>query len=116
MPTPRTSAGDEAVRAFGRRLEFLIYREQMRRQRGVTQREVAEGVSDALGLDPPLRVTTVSRWVLGQSIPDVVVMGAIAAFFGADPGWLAFGDRSQAPKPVGAYCVPDEETAATSAR
>jgi transcriptional regulator with XRE-family HTH domain len=106
MPLPRTIAGEEAVRAFGRRLEFLIYLEQMRLQRGVTQRDIAEGVSGALGLDPPLRVATVSRWVLGQSVPDVVVMGALAAYFGADPGWLAFGEQSRAPQPASTYTPP----------
>ena len=41
----------------------------------------------------------VSEWWTGKSIPDTVAMAALADILGADPGWLAFGDLSDASAP-----------------
>jgi len=41
----------------------------------------------------------VSRWERGKAAPPLRVIQAIGELVGADPGWIAFGEGSGAPKP-----------------
>lgn len=48
--------------------------------------------------DKPFSASSVSRWKSGV-IPNVVTVAAMARVLHVDPGWLAFGEFSKAPRP-----------------
>lgn len=76
----RTYAGDDAV------------------PNKMTQEEFAKRVGEHLGRDTVGKVT-ISRWEQGKKVPTLENLLAIAKAGAVDPGWLAFGDESQAPPP-----------------
>jgi transcriptional regulator with XRE-family HTH domain len=47
----------------------------------------------------PFRTSSVSQWRTGKQSPPPDVQLAIAEECGVDPGWLTYGQRSQAPAP-----------------
>ena len=47
----------------------------------------------------PIAQQTVSKWINLGTIPDTTTEAALAAVLGVDPGWLHFGDASEAPQP-----------------
>lgn len=66
----------------------------------VSQEELGILVGRYLGSTRPITGATVSRWESGETVPDLVTTAAIAEICGADPGWLAYGERSRAPSPA----------------
>lgn len=46
----------------------------------------------------PVHQTTVGRW-FKDSMPDGDTIAALAQVLEVDPGWLMFGDQSEAPEP-----------------
>jgi transcriptional regulator with XRE-family HTH domain len=59
--------------------------------REVQQKEVAEMAGMEEG--------TVNRYFRGETIPPLDTIVALARVLQVDPGWIAFGEDSQAPKP-----------------
>lgn len=64
----------------------------------MTQEAFAERVGECLGRKTVGKVT-ISRWEQGKAVPTLESLLAIARAGTVDPGWLAFGDESQAPPP-----------------
>ena len=64
----------------------------------MTQEAFAERVGECLGRKTVGKVT-ISRWEQGKAVPTLESLLAIAKAGTVDPGWLAFGDESQAPPP-----------------
>lgn len=62
------------------------------------QDEVGRQVARYLGAEEPIGQGTVSRW-FRSSVPDLRTIAALALVLNVDPGWLAFGELSGAPKP-----------------
>lgn len=69
-------------------------------RRSVSLAEMGELVGAKLGREG-FTATAVSRWMSGLQEPELAAIDAIADVCGVDPGWLAFGARSQAPAPLG---------------
>lgn len=90
--------------AFARRMQYALFLRQLKESQRVTQEQIGVEVSKLLGLPAAeaLRSASVSRWLLGQSVPDAPTMQAIAAALEVDPGWLAFGQASTAAAPYNA--------------
>ena len=63
----------------------------------MNQTEVGKLVSTKGGGDP-VNQTTVSGW-LSENIPTLYDIYRLAKALDVDPGWLAFGNSSQAPGP-----------------
>ncbi len=63
------------------------------------QAQVGIEVAEVLGELEPIPQGTVSKWLLGKAVPPVEKVGALAIVLRVDPGWLAFGEDSQAPPP-----------------
>lgn len=84
--------------AFGRRVVSargaLVERGGVR----VTQAVIAARVASWLGQEDPGKENTISQWETGRAMPDCLTMVALADVFGVDPGYLAFGELSDAPK------------------
>jgi transcriptional regulator with XRE-family HTH domain len=88
---------------------ILLCRLALRRKGDVTgkttQSDLAEAVNQTLqeqGFDfPPFTKVTVSRWESGKTEPSLASIAGIAAVFGCDAGWLAFGvgEGRQSPLP-----------------
>lgn len=83
---------------FGERLRTARGQREVRGR--VSYEEIADAVAERTGRKPAHRPTSVGRWFKGESVPDVPSIWALANFFGVDPGWLAFGDASDAPAPA----------------
>ena len=66
--------------------------------RELEQDEIGRAVAAYLGIQEAIGQGTVSRWFRG-SIPDLPTIAALARTLNVDPGWLAFNDLSDAPKP-----------------
>lgn len=64
----------------------------------MTQEVFAARVSEELGRKTVGKVM-ISRWEQGKAVPALESLLAIAKAASVDPGWLAFGDESQAPPP-----------------
>lgn len=64
--------------------------------KSLSQEALAVLVGERLGRS--LTQSAVGRWFRG-SVPDTATISAIASVYGVDPGWLAFGDLSEAPPP-----------------
>ena len=43
--------------------------------------------------------TTISDWMGSVTVPGIEEIACLAKSFGVDPGWLAFGNATQAPRP-----------------
>ena len=56
-------------------------------------------ISDARSTLAGFSKVNVSRWERGKAAPPLRVIQAIGELVGADPGWIAFGEGSGAPKP-----------------
>lgn len=74
---------DQGKVALGRRIVEARLAESYRREREMTQAEIAE----ALGVTP----LTVSRWEAGTKAPELSRIPALAAALKCDPGWLTYG-------------------------
>lgn len=67
--------------------------------RDLEQEAVGQLVGGALGV-APISQAAVSRWYKSAE-PGLATIQALAEILNVDPGWLAFGDASGAPAPVG---------------
>lgn len=83
--------------------------------RDLGQDEVGREVGRYLGLEGAVGQGTVSRW-FRASIPDLRTIAALALVLNVDPGWLAFGDLSAAPKPRWVTTSTDADEPARRAR
>ncbi len=81
---------------FVDRLRFAWLRLKLLRDADLIHEDLAAEVSRAMG--EPIPQPTVSRWFRDR-LPDPPTMCALAAALQVDPGWLAFGDASKAPRP-----------------
>jgi alkylation response protein AidB-like acyl-CoA dehydrogenase len=79
-----------------RMFDAQLYASGQERRR-VTQAEVAEAAAKLLKRKG-WTAAAVSRH-FGGRVPDVRTIAAYAKVMGVDPGWLAFGDASEAPAP-----------------
>ena len=80
---------------------------QARRGRGLSQVWLAQEVGQELGQDGPVGQSTISGYFTGRFQPeDVDRWLALARVLEVDPGWLAFGDDSQAPPPPNPFPSP----------
>ena len=70
---------------------------QIRKGGGATQEWLGKRVGRILG-EAEVSQSAVSRWFKGAT-PDLETIAAIAKALDVDPGWLAFGEDSQAPSP-----------------
>ena len=70
---------------------------QLRKGGGATQEWLGRRVGKMLG-EEEISQSAVSRWFRG-SVPDLETIAAMAKALEVDPGWLAFGEASQAPSP-----------------
>jgi transcriptional regulator with XRE-family HTH domain len=71
---------------------------ERRNKRRLNQTELAELVRKAGG--KKVSQSTISDWLNAVTVPGVDDIQALARAFGdVDPGWLAFGDASKAPRP-----------------
>ena len=61
-------------------------------------RDLGDRVGEILG-EGPINQSKLTRWFNGETEPDLREVRAIAKACGVDPGWLAFGEASQAPAP-----------------
>lgn len=77
---------------FGGRLRSAWRAFEDREDRKLTQGEVADLVTRALGRARPFRQATVSEWYWGRRPDDVETMEALAMVLGADPRTLVFGE------------------------
>ena len=64
----------------------------------MTQEAFASLVGEQLGR-PTVGKVMISRWEQGKAVPTLESLLAVAKAAAVDPGWLAFGDESQAPPP-----------------
>jgi transcriptional regulator with XRE-family HTH domain len=81
---------------FTDRLRFAWLRLKLIRDTDLIHDDLAKEVSRALGEAVPQ--PTVSRWFRDR-LPDAPTLCALADALQVDPGWLAFGDASKAPRP-----------------
>lgn len=95
-PEPDASGGNGS--GFHDRVRRAHLARQTEIGRDLSQDEVGREVARYLGLQEAIGQGTVSRWFRG-SIPDLRTIGGLALVLNVDPGWLAFGDLSAAPKP-----------------
>lgn len=63
---------------------------QLRKERGLTQRELAKALN--------VEQTTVSKWENEITIPDVTTLGIISKFFNVSIDYL-LGNENEKPKP-----------------
>jgi transcriptional regulator with XRE-family HTH domain len=87
-----------AEQGFSARLFRAWHLLQIRKEGTATQEWLGKKVGKVLGVSEPISQSAVSRWFRGAT-PDLETIGAIAKALEVDPGWLAFGDNSQAPSP-----------------
>jgi transcriptional regulator with XRE-family HTH domain len=62
--------------------------------------EIGRRVGEMLRRDKPFNPSAANKWFNEGSVPDVGTIAALATVLQVDPGWLAFGDASQAPAPM----------------
>ena len=83
---------------FGERLLTIRLQWQVIHRRRLTDAEIAREVANRTSREKPHTATSVGRWFQGTQ-PDNFAIAALADYFGVDPGWLAFGDDSDASLP-----------------
>lgn len=84
--------------AFGRRLRSAVRRFDEAHDVDVSQSEIAE-MAARIADEIPKRSSSVSAWFRGKSLPAMTTLVGLAKALEVDPGWLAFGELSQAPGP-----------------
>lgn len=90
-----------AANGFATRLFRAWHLLQIRKGGGVTQEWLGRQVGRILGEDL-VSQSAVSRWFKGAT-PDLDTIAALGRALGVDPGWLAFGELSEAPAPVDVF-------------
>jgi len=65
----------------------------------LSQEEFGGMLAVHLGREKALTGATISRWESGEATPDITTIRAIASLVDFDPGWLAFGDKTEARGP-----------------
>ena len=91
---------------FGERVRYALERLNLRRPRPsdeITQEAFGSLVAAKLSRKP-YKQGAVGNWLSG-TIPNVVTIQAMAEILSVDPGWLAFGEASEAPAPGGFQAV-----------
>lgn len=84
---------------------------QLREGGILSQTWLAGEVARELGMEETMSPSTVSYWFAGVRLPgDLDTMAALARVLRVDPGWLAFGDASQAPAPPDPFKQSTEAT------
>ncbi len=86
---------------FKHRLFIAQKRYELKAGRSLDRDELAAGVGKAVKWGKPFSNATVSQWFLGNQMPSVEQLDAIAKFLGCSPSWLAFGDQSVITYPEG---------------
>ena len=71
---------------------------QWREGRQLTQMELARLYRKASG--ESITQSSISDWLNGISEPTLLDILYLSRILGVDPGWLAFGDYSGAPRPT----------------
>jgi transcriptional regulator with XRE-family HTH domain len=102
---PRGELGSDPNESFGQRMFRARVELSARLGEKVPQDGFGLLVARRLGREKPITAATVSRWEAGEGVPDLATIQAAAELSGVDPGWLAFGSRSQAPAP-GPIAIP----------
>lgn len=92
MPKPIEDTG------FAQRLFRAWYLFQLKKGGSATQEWLGKQVGKMLTGKEPLSQSAVSRWMKGAR-PELETIAALASVLQVDPGWLAFGELSQAPAP-----------------
>jgi transcriptional regulator with XRE-family HTH domain len=87
--------------AFAGRLFAAQKRWELRNGRDLEREAFAVAVGKAVKRGRPFSSGTVSQWFLGNQMPSVEQLAAIARVLDTDPGWLAFGDQSAMTGPDG---------------
>lgn len=105
---PTRGSGESFATKFARRLQYAVFLYQLRHYKNVTQVWLAQEVSKQLRMKVPLTSESARRWLAGLSVPDPETIEAIATVMQCDPGWLTYGDASQAPPPGKPDAPPDE--------
>jgi transcriptional regulator with XRE-family HTH domain len=90
---------------FSKRLTYVWFRRQALLGRRIEQAEIAGLVGKALGRGP-FTQAAVSKWLNGDSEPNLETIRAIAKVFEADPGWLAFGEGDPPNDPAAPIPMP----------
>lgn len=80
----------------GKRIARCRFVVQAGMEEKVSQQGFGTIIAKKLGLEADITGATVSRWEAGESVPDLLVLKAIAELAAADPGWLAYGEKSSA--------------------
>jgi transcriptional regulator with XRE-family HTH domain len=96
---PTRGSGESFADKFARRLQYAVFLYQLKHYRNVTQIWLAQEVSKQLRLKASLTSESARRWLAGLSVPDPETIEAIAVVIECDPGWLTYGEASQAPPP-----------------
>lgn len=96
--------------SFAERLNWAYLQLQVREGRPIDKTEIGRRVSARVARAKPYSGTAASNWFTGAE-PDLDTQEALAAVLGVDPGWLGFGEASQAPAPAG--WVPKEQAKGT---
>lgn len=96
LPDETDSYKSRYRNGFVDRLRFAWLRLKLLRDTDLIHEDLADEVSRALG--EPVPQPTVSRWFRDR-LPDAPTMCALAEALRVDPGWLAFGSASKAPRP-----------------
>ena len=81
---------------FGERFLIAVQLLGMREGKGVPLTEISRRMAKA-GM--PVTSASIGRW--DRSRPGLDVIAVASVILGVDPGWLAFGDDSQAEPPPG---------------
>jgi transcriptional regulator with XRE-family HTH domain len=86
----------EFAESLGKRIARCRFQVQAGMEKRVSQQDFGGFIAKQLGLHAHFTGATVSRWEAGESVPDLLVLSAIAEVAAADPGWLAYGAESSA--------------------
>jgi transcriptional regulator with XRE-family HTH domain len=90
---------------FSKRLTYVWFRRQALLGRKIEQAEIAELVGKVMGRGP-FTQAAVSKWLNGDSEPNLETIRAIAKVFEVDPGWLAFGEGDPPNDPAAPIPMP----------
>jgi transcriptional regulator with XRE-family HTH domain len=86
---------------FKQRLFTAQKRYELKVGRTLDRDELAAKVGKAVKWGKPFSRGTVSQWFLGNQMPSVEQLEAIAKVLGCSPAWLAFGQTGEIITPDG---------------
>lgn len=94
-----TRMRDMTVDTFGQRMFRAFTLLRLRRGGDLSQTWLAEELARVMGKPEPFSQGAISRYMHGQIPGELDTILGLAKVLGVDPGWLAFGDESEAPAP-----------------